>query len=135
MQFQVPQFVEHEARIVGPFTFKQFIFIGIAGAVLLLLYFMVPFFIFLLACFILGGGSLVLALVKIEGHPLPTIIKNFFVFLLSSKVYLWRKKLVSPRLIKEKPELKEELPEKPVLKVAERGHLSQLSTKVETRVR
>ncbi|TSC61742.1 MAG: SsrA-binding protein, partial [Parcubacteria group bacterium Athens0416_74] len=28
MQFQVPQFIEVEDKIVGPLTFKQFVFIA-----------------------------------------------------------------------------------------------------------
>lgn len=136
MQFQLPQFVEREAKVVGPFTFKQFIFVGIAGAVLFLLYFMVSLYLFLLFAFILGGGALILALVKIGGHPLPVIIKNFFVFFISPKVYLWKRKMISPRLIKQKPEAKEKPEEEvPSLKVSERGHLQRLSTQVETRVR
>lgn len=135
MQFQVPQFVEREAKVVGPFTFKQFIFVGVAGAVLVLLYFMVPFFVFLFLSLVLGSSSLVLAFVQVEGHSLPFVIKNFFVFSLSPRVYLWRRKIVVPRLIKEKPKPKEEVSEESILKVTERGHLSKLSTQVETRVR
>ena len=29
MKFQVPQFIETEEKIIGPFTVKQFIFIAI----------------------------------------------------------------------------------------------------------
>jgi len=28
MQFQVPQFIEVEDKIIGPLTFKQFVFVG-----------------------------------------------------------------------------------------------------------
>lgn len=136
MQFQVPQFIERETKVVGPFTFRQFIFVGIAGAILFILYFMVPFWLFLLASIILGGGALALSFVRVGGQDLPTVIKNFFGYFISPKVYLWRKKAISPKLIKAKPKPKEKPEEEtPTLKVTERGHLQKLSTQVETRVK
>ncbi len=136
MRFQIPQFIDRETKVVGPFTFRQFIFVGIAGAILFILYFMVAFWLFLLSAIVLGGGALVLAFVKIGGQSLPTVLKNFLGYFISPKVYLWKRKTIAPKLIKEKPKQKKKIEKQaPTLKVAERGHLQKLSTNVETRVK
>lgn len=108
MQFTVPQFIEHEAKIIGPLTFKQFVFIGAAGTVCLFLYFSVAktnFFLFLvLSIFIFGIGT-TLAFLKIGGRGLPTILVSFLRFSLGPKIYLWKKKEI-PLTIFKKAEIK-----------------------------
>ena len=66
MQFHIPQFIEHELKILGPLTFRQTIFVGIAAAVCFVLYFTIGklnFFIFLLISIMLIQGVSVLWLV------------------------------------------------------------------------
>jgi hypothetical protein len=95
MRFTVPQFIEHEAKIVGPLTFKQFIFIGVAGALCFIFYFSIGkanFFLFLILSIIalsIGAG---LAFLKVGGRGLPTILVNFFRFSIGSKFYIWKRK-------------------------------------------
>jgi len=40
MQYQVPQFIEVEDRIIGPLTLKQFLYLAFAGAILFVLWFL-----------------------------------------------------------------------------------------------
>ena len=135
MRFTVPQFIEHEAKIVGPLTFKQFIFIGMAGAVGFILYFTAPFYIFLIACLILGGGAVALAFLKIGGRDLPTVLGNSLKFLISPKMYIWRKKETPVRGFK-KEEIKKEVPEEGLpLKIAEKSQLKKLRTQIETKTK
>jgi len=135
MRFTVPQFIEHEAKIVGPLTFKQFIFIGMAGAVGFILYFTAPFYIFLIACLILGGGAVALAFLKIGGRDLPTVLGNSLKFLISPKMYIWRKKEAPVRGFK-KEEIKKEVPEEGLpLKIAEKSQLKKLRTQIETKTK
>lgn len=136
MRFSVPQFIEHEAKIVGPLTFKQFVYIGLAGAVCFVLYFSVPFSIFLLSCIVLGGGGLALAFLKIGGRSLPIIVANFLRYSLTPKMYIWHKKeqavaQVYKKEVKKKTEKEgeDELP----LKIAEKSQLKKLHTKIETK--
>lgn len=92
MQFNVPQFIEHEAKIVGPLTFKQFAFVGTAGAIALILYASTPFYVFLTVTIILGSLAAALAFLKIGGISLPTFISNFLKFGSEPKIYIWQKK-------------------------------------------
>jgi len=139
MRFTVPQFIEYEMKIVGPLTFRQFIFVGIAGAIGFFLYYTLGktnFFLFIVACFILGTVSIALAFLQIGGRSLPTILGNFLRFNLSPKIYLWRKKEM-PVIEFKKPttaEVVEDEVELP-LKIAEKSRLKKIKTKIETRTK
>jgi len=135
MRFTVPQFIEHEPKIVGPLTFKQFMFIGVAGAICFILYFKATFIIFIIGSFIVMGIALAFAFLKIDGIPLATLLINFLKFNISPKMYLWKRgqepimmaggeeKLVA----KEIPE--DELP----LKIGGPSRLKNIKTKIETK--
>lgn len=137
MEFTVPQFIEREPKIVGPFTFKQFIFIGIAGGICIFLFFTVPLYIFIVATIILLGGAFALAFLKIGKTSLPVFIKNFFSFLFKPKIYLWKKKTSPPKFLrKEKEKIKkkeEEIGEESKLKVSTGSRLDELFTRIETK--
>jgi len=138
MRFTVPQFIEYEMKIVGPLTFRQFIFVGIAGAIGFFLYFTIGktnFFLFIVSCFVLGTMSVALAFLQIGGRSLPTILGNFLRFNLSPKIYLWRKKEM-PVIEFKKPttEVMEGEVELP-LKIAEKSRLKKIKTQIETRTK
>lgn len=135
MKFTTPQFTEREAKIVGPLTFKQFIFFLIGGGVGVFLYLTLgkkSFPLFLILALITAGISFFLAFGKISGRPFPIFLKNFLIFLGAPKLFAFKKKIFAPRLFPERlPKLKEG----PVLKPTDKGRLQQLSTQVETKKR
>ena len=131
MPFIVPKFIQRKPKIVGPFTFEQSIYLGVAAAICIVLYYNAPFYIFLLGLIVFTGGSSFLAFGKVQGIPMPTIIKNFFYFSASSKIYLWKKSDSPPKLIRKKKTEEEEKKEGPVLDVASKSRLKKLSTKIE----
>lgn len=134
MEFIVPQFIEREARIVGPFTFKQSIFLGIAGALCLFLYFIIKsFWVFLIVSFFLVGSALFLTFIRFGGSSMPDILKNFFVFFGRPKIYLWQRKNLPPKVLKKSPPPKVEEKEGSPLKVAEKSNLTKLHSFLETK--
>jgi len=135
MRFTLPQFIEHEAKIIGPLTFRQFIFIGMAGGICFILFFTVPFSIFLIACLILGGGAMALAFLKIGGRSLPTILGNFLKFSVSPKIFIWRKIETPIKVFKKEKIKKEGVEEELPLKIAERSQLKKIRTQIETQTR
>lgn len=135
MRFTVPKFIEHEAKIVGPLTFKQFIFIGIAGAICFALYFTVPFSIFLIASLVLGGGAIALAFLKIGGRSLPIIFGNFLKFSVSPRMYIWKKTGAPIKVFRKEKIKKEEVEEELPLKIAEKSQLKKLRTQIETKTK
>lgn len=136
MEFTVPQFIEKEAKIVGPFTFKQFIFIGIAGALSIFMYFVLPLFLTIIIAVPLIGGAFALAFLKVSRTSLPAFIANFFTFFFKPKVYLWDKKTGSPKFLKRDKKMAQDLTEEKdegELKVSRGSRLDELFTKLETR--
>lgn len=136
MRFTVPQFIEHEAKIVGPLTFKQFLFIGAAGVICFVLYFSLGklnFLLFLLISIILLIGSLVLAFLQIGGRGVPTILGNLLRFSLGSKVYIWKKK-EKQVIVFKKEDVEKEIEEAP-LKIPENSRLKKLRTEIETKAK
>ena len=140
MEFTIPQFIEREAKIVGPFTFKQFVFVGIAGGICVFLFFTVSLFLFIISAIVLLGAALALAFLKIERTSLPVFIKNFVSFLFKPKVYLWKKKISPPKLLKkvktkEKRKVEEggRVEEGSKLKVSTGSRLNELFTRMETK--
>lgn len=133
MQFTVPQFIEKKPKIVGPFTFEQFIFVFSAAGVCFFLYFVLPFSLFIIFAILLGFVSLSLAFVKVQGVPLPTVLKNFLIYLLSPKIFLWRRKVSHPKFTQVKREVVKEEKKERDLKMSENSRLKNLSSYIETK--
>ena len=135
MRFVVPQF-EHEAKVIGPLTFGQFIYVGIAGGICFILYFMLPISFFIAACVILVGGAASMAFLKINGRPLPSILGSLVKFTLTPRIYIWKKKEVPVTIIKngvktQNQKTEEELP----LKIAEGSQLKKLRAQIESKTK
>ena len=136
MDFIVPQFIEREAKILGPLSFKQSIFFGIAGALCVFLYFFIKsFWLFLIIALFVGVGTLLLIIVKVGGASLPDVMKNLFVFFSRPKIYLWRRKTIPPKVFKKAPPPKEEQKDEAVLKIGEKSRLRKLYTILETKTK
>ena len=137
MRFTIPQFIEHEPKIVGPLTLRQFTYIAIPAAICFILYFTVTSILFYAACIILGTIGFALAFLKVDNIPLPTLIVNFFKYTLSPKLYLWRKKGIKEEVFEEPVRIKkekvaeDELP----LKVSGESRLKNIKTKIETKTK
>ncbi len=90
MQFQVPQFIETEDKIVGPLSLRQFVYVGIGAGISALLYFILQTWLWAMLSFFLVGGAIAIAFVKIEGRPLPKIILSAFNFYWNPQTYVWQ---------------------------------------------
>ncbi|SRR3972149_1929300 len=92
MRFQLPQFIETETKLVGPFTLKQFIWIAAGGAILYLAFLILgPGIWFILIAILVGAGAISMAFVKIDGMPLLNYILYALNFTISPKRYLFKK--------------------------------------------
>ena len=133
MRFTVPQFIEREAKIIGPLTFKQFLYIGTAGLACFIVYFSFSFDIFLISCFLLGGIASAFAFLEIDGIPLSKVLWNFFKYSLSPKVYLWKKGELGGMGIQEKINMEGDQTKEVDLSVGGKSSLKNIKTKLETR--
>lgn len=140
MQYTVPRF-KHETKIVGPLTFKEFIFIIISVAACVFLYFTLGkkiSFLFLLLSSTIVGSALSLAFLKVGGRPVSVVLIHFLTFSISSKVYIWKKKEIGPPKFIPKKELKKMRPSKKtasVPKIASKSRLKKLASQIEIKTR
>ena len=133
MRFQVPQFIEREARIVGPFTFKQFIYLGVPTAAAFFLYFVAPFFVFIFSAVVFLSIGFLFAFVNVGGRSFPTILMNFLHFTARPKTYIWKKgeaPLGTSQTTYEEPV--QEGIQKPEVKLVKESKIKTLATHVET---
>lgn len=92
MNFVLPQFIEMEAKIVGPLTLKQFMYIAAGAGLSFFIYFTNPLgaTISFALIIIIMSAAMALAFVKIDGINLPNVLINALKFAMSSKIYLWK---------------------------------------------
>lgn len=91
MQFKVPQFIDIEDKVVGPLTFKQFVYLAGGAGLVYLSFKLLPFFIGFLVAAAVGALALALAFVKYNNKPFINVLQSFIVFYSRSRLYLWRK--------------------------------------------
>ena len=133
-RYRVPKFIEKEPKIIGPMTFKQFAYIGVAGLISAVLYFTLPLVPFFLLAILLFGAGIALAFITVGGKSLPEIILHSVSFLFSSKIYLWKQKQSTPKVIKKREKKKKthkETNQSP-LRMTQESRLKEMETKVKT---
>ena len=92
MQFNVPQFIEVEDKIIGPFTLKQFLFLLGGGAALFIVWFLIlNLFIFIIIAVPILILTLALAFYKVDGRPFLIYLLSVIGFLSKPRLYLWKK--------------------------------------------
>lgn len=102
MQFQVPQFIETEDKIIGPFTIRQFIYVAAGGAVSFMLYFTVQAWLWALLSVFVLGTAIAFALVKVGGRPLTHAALSAMKFYWQPQTYVWKSETAVPPL--QRPE-------------------------------
>ena len=92
MQFHVPQFIDVEDKIFGPFSAKQFMYIGGAVGSFFIFFSITNSFVFglLLASPFIGLG-VAFAFYKINNRPFIYVVEAGFKYLMSSRLYIWKK--------------------------------------------
>ena len=91
MRYKVPQPIEFESKIIGPFSFRQFAYmIGGAGGSYLI-FKVLGFFPGIIVIIPLVALSLALAFVKINGRKFIDVMASAFSFFVGGKLYVWKK--------------------------------------------
>ncbi len=92
MQFNVPQFLEIEDKIIGPLTLKQFGYLAGGGTVLFLAYHYLELWLFLIIAIPLIILCIALAFVRINGRPFISVLGAFINYIFKPKLFVWKKK-------------------------------------------
>ena len=90
MQFQVPQFIETEDKIVGPLSLRQFLYVGAGVGISGMLYFVLQTWIWAILSVFFIGGSIAIAFIKIQGRPFVKVIASAFNFYWNPQTYVWQ---------------------------------------------
>jgi hypothetical protein len=92
MQFRVPQFIEVEDKLFGPFTFKQFIYMLGSGALCFIIWTFIPIKILALVLITpIAALGIALTFVEYNGKPFLFTLEAAFNYFLSSRLYIWKK--------------------------------------------
>ena len=89
-QFQVPQFITVEDKVVGPLTIKQFLYVAGGAIIIAVAYKFLQSFLFLPIAVAVGALAAALAFVKINETPFPVIAKNAFLYFTRPHLYIWK---------------------------------------------
>lgn len=125
--FNIPQFLDTEDKLVGPFTAKQLGWTIAAAATLFLMYVLFSKTVMIILAIpvlaIFGG----LAFYKPEGRPMTTYISSLFFFFLHPKMYAWKRQPDEKVAVKKSaPKKTETIQEKKQLTEDKIREISQL---------
>lgn len=90
MQFQVPQFIDTDDKVVGPLSLKQFAYVAAAAILSALFYFFTYPWLWVLASIFFFGIAIALAFVKVQGRPFANVIVSAFNFYWKPQTYIWK---------------------------------------------
>ncbi len=89
MQYQVPQFIELEDRIIGPLTLKQFLYLAFAGALLFVFWFLFAFYIWIIIALPITALAAAFAFLKINDRPFVYFFLAFIKYFTKPKLYIF----------------------------------------------
>lgn len=92
MQFKVPQFLEIEDKIFGPFTFREFIYLAGGGGICFVLYKLLGLFWGAIPILLVAGFSGMLTFYRPNNKPFIDLLEAGFNFTLQSKLYIWKRR-------------------------------------------
>jgi hypothetical protein len=91
MQFRVPQFIDLEDKVFGPFTLRQFGYLVGAGGISFLIWTFMPIKIVALLLIIpIASLFLALAFVKFNNRSFGEILESAFTYYTGAKIYTWK---------------------------------------------
>lgn len=93
MQFKVPQFIDIEDKLFGPFTFRQFVYLAGGAGIIFVLYKVLPLWIAIIPILFVAGLAALLTFYKINNKPFIYYLQAAVNYAISSKLYIWKQRL------------------------------------------
>lgn len=90
MEYQVPQFIDVEDKIIGPLSLRQFIYLAGAAGLCVIFFAYLPFLLAVLLSLPIGGLGAALAFYKINGKPFIEVLDAGFNYYVHEKLLLWK---------------------------------------------
>src|SRR3989338_4867310 len=92
MQFKVPQFLEIEDKIFGPFTFREFVYLAGGAGACFILYRLLGIYLGAIPILIIAGLALMLTYYKPNDKPFVNMLEAGFKYMVQSKLYIWERR-------------------------------------------
>ncbi len=131
MQYQVPQHIDLEDKVIGPFTLKQFLYLLAGG---MLDYIWLRFFHAGVAILLILPTSIffiAMAVARVQDQPFPKFLGSLILFAIKPKQRTWGRGAPAPRLMIQKPNASQEIA--PEIKKPTQGELEKLAAILDTK--
>jgi len=106
MQFKVPQFLDIEDKIFGPFTFREFVYLAGGAGLCFVIFKLLGFILGAIPILIIAGLSFALTFYKPNNKPFINMIEYSLKYFTQNKLYIWKKstsKTTSPSFQQPSP--------------------------------
>jgi hypothetical protein len=94
MQFKVPQFLEIEDKIFGPFTFREFVYLAGGAGICFALYKLLGLVWGAIPILAVGSLSGMLTFYRPNNKPFIEMLEAGFKYGFQSKLYIWKRRQV-----------------------------------------
>lgn len=88
---QVPQFINTQDKVAGPFTWRQLIWLGIATVIIVILYKTLTEIAFWITAIPVAVIAASFAFIKPQGLPLISFVQYLIIYLLKPRTFLWQR--------------------------------------------
>lgn len=105
MRFKVPQFLDIEDKIFGPFTFSEFVYLAGGAGICFFLYKLLGLALGIIPILIIASFVLALTFYRPNNKPFVDMLESAIVYFIGDKLYLWQRK----RITKKEKEKKENI--------------------------
>jgi len=95
MQFKVPQFLDIEDKIFGPFTFREFVYLAGGAGLCFILFKLLGLILGAIPILIVAGFSLALTFYKPNNKPFINMLGSSLKYFTQNKLYIWKKSMVA----------------------------------------
>lgn len=132
MQFKVPQFIDIEDKLFGPFTFRQFVYLVGGGGMVFVIYKVLPLWIGIFLIIPIAALAGLLTFYKINNKPFSYYLQAGINYAISSKLYIWKQRLVKPG---DKKEESNSVPQSSVVPMTSQNSLKDLAWSLDVQER
>lgn len=89
-QYNIPQFIDSEDKIIGPLTIRQFSYLAIGVVISGFLWYFKPNIpVFLITAVPVMLAAFTFAFIKINGQNFETLLSNVIIYILKPTLFLW----------------------------------------------
>lgn len=92
MQFKVPQFLDIEDKIFGPFTFRQFVYLAGGAGFCFIIFKLVGLYIGAIPIIGVAGFALALAFYRPNNKPFINMLEAGAKYFMQDKLFIWQRR-------------------------------------------